>query len=63
MRRLVEKSITGKDIVFLEPETDADFAELERLRAADMLDERHSFGDDPEARARVAAQAEAAPKP
>ena len=45
MKRKVKRTMDGKEVVFLTPETLEEVAELERMEAEGKLDANHSFAD------------------
>ena len=49
MKRIKHKGLNGKTAIELIPENDADREEIRRMVERDELDDRDSFGDDPEA--------------
>ncbi|MGE0542497.1 MAG: hypothetical protein AB7R89_20205 [Dehalococcoidia bacterium] len=48
MKRANCKTIEGKQVVHLIPESDEDLAEIHRLDEAGLIDARTNFADDPD---------------
>lgn len=49
MKTWIERGIDGKEIVRMTPENEDDVAELRKQAESGDLDDRESFGDDPDA--------------